>query len=96
MYKSETGSVPPGFALSTGSGMSRPVGFDKSINRQVGILLCCCQTLMAQQLLDRPKICSIVEQVSGEGVAKKMRMDIQKEGTLRQISVQDPLYRSYG
>ena len=76
MHKSGTGSIPPGLVLSGCPGVGRPVGFDKSIDRQVSILLSCSQTLMTQQLLNRPEICSIVEQVRGERVAKKMRMDV--------------------
>ena len=63
---------------------------------EMGVFLSCREILMPKQLLDATKIGAIVEQVSGKGVTKKVRMHVQEQGAFFNVLLQVPLNGSSG
>ena len=63
---------------------------------QMGVFLRRREILMPKQLLNATKVSPIIEQVSGKGVTKKVRVYVQEQGAFLNVLLQVSLNGSSG
>ncbi len=79
-----------------GLGVGVSVNSHQFLDGQMGVFLSRGEILMAKQFLNATQVSPVIQQVSGKGVTKKVRVYVQEQGAFFNVLLQVSLNGSSG